>query len=66
MRRASHPTYALQEDGNSARYARLLACSRALRDCSWLDHDPVAGDELAEAKQQMLDLLKEIDAQEQP
>ena len=44
-----------------ARHSQLLARAQALRDCNWLDYDPGASDELAEAKQSMLDFLREVE-----
>ncbi len=43
------------------RYSQILARAQALRDCSWLDFDPAASAELAQAKQNMLDFLTEVD-----
>jgi hypothetical protein len=47
-----------------ARYSQLLAMAKALRDCSWLDYDQAASDDLAEAKQNMLDFLEGVERSE--
>jgi len=47
-----------------ARYSQLLARARAPRDCSWLDYDPAGTDDLAEAKQNMLNFLEDVERSE--